>query len=138
MTSQRPGSGDGQQGADRESIGAEELEQAMREYVERANASPRARKTLGTWTCRIHVEATDVAEARFTHVIEQGSSQPVSRGLLGVPDLIVRGHSMDLAEIFWGDANPASNYMQGAISTQGRAEDVMRLDAMAMFVFLGQ
>jgi hypothetical protein len=123
---------------ERESIDADELEQALREYIDRANASPRARKTLGSWSCRIHVEATDVPEARFTHVIEQGSSQPVSRGLDGVPDLIVRGHSMDLAEIFWGDANPASNYMQGAITTQGRADDVMKLDAMAMFVFLGQ
>jgi hypothetical protein len=123
---------------ERESIDADELEQALREYIDRANASPRARKTLGSWSCRIHVEATDVPEARFTHVIEQGSSAPVSRGLDGVPDLIVRGHSMDLAEIFWGDANPASNYMQGAITTQGRADDVMKLDAMAMFVFLGQ
>ena len=115
-----------------------EPQQALREYVNRANASPRARKTLANWSCRIHLEATDVPDARFTHVIEAGASQPVSRGLSGVPDLIVRGHSMDLAEIFWGDANPASNYMQGAIQTRGRAEDVMRLDAMAMFVFLGQ
>jgi len=137
VNGQGPGSG-GRDGGGRESVGADELEQALREYVEKANASPRARKTLGTWTCRIHVEATDVPGARFTHVIEQGSSHPVSRGLAGVPDLIVRGHSMDLAEIFWGDANPASNYMQGAITTRGRAEDVMRLDAMAMFVFLGQ
>jgi hypothetical protein len=65
-------------------------------------------------------------------------AQPVLAGLDGVPDLVVRGHSMDLAEIFWGDANPVSNYMQGAITTQGRAEEVMRLDAMAMFVYLGQ
>ena len=122
----------------RESIDARELEQALTEYIEKANASPRARKTLATWVCRIHVEATDVEAARFTYVVEQGASHPVSRGLIGIPDLIVRGHSMDLAEIFWGDANPASNYMQGAIRTQGRAEDVMRLDAMAMFVFLGQ
>ncbi len=123
---------------ERESIGADELEQALLEYAERASASPRARKTLATWSCRIHLAATDVPDARFTLVIEAGAPQPVTRGLSDVPDLIVRGHSMDLAEIFWGDANPASNYMQGAISTQGRADDVMRLDAMAMFVFLGQ
>ena len=122
----------------RETIDAEELEQALVEYVEKANASPRGRKTLSTWTCRIHMQATDVADATFTYVVEQGISQPIRRGLDGVPDLVVRGHSWDLAEIFWGDANPVSNYMQGAIKTQGRAEDVMRLDAMAMFVFLGQ
>jgi putative sterol carrier protein len=125
-------------GEGRESIGAGELGQALREYADKANASPRARKTLAGWTCRVHIEATDVAEARFTFVVEQGVSRGVIVGLDGIPDLVVRGHSFDLAEIFWGDANPVSNYMQGAIKTQGRAEDVMRLDAMAMFIFLGQ
>jgi len=123
---------------ERETISAAELEQALKAYVEKANASPRAQKTLATWTCRIHIQATDVDDARFTYVVEQGSSRPIVIGLDGVPDLVVRGHSFDLAEIFWGDANPVSNYMQGAIKTQGRADDVMRLDAMAMFIFLGQ
>lgn len=125
-------------GPQRETISADELERALREYVDRANASPRARKTLAGWTCRVHIEAIDVENAKFTFVVRQGESQPVAVGLHGTPDLIVRGHSFDLAEIFWGDANPVSNYMQGAITTQGRADDVMRLDAMAMFIFLGQ
>ena len=125
-------------GAERESVSATELAQALREYVDKANASPRARKALASWTCRIHIQATDVADAQFTYVVEQGASQPLIAGLDGVPDLVVRGHSMDLAEIFWGDANPVSNYMQGAIATLGRADQVMRLDAMAMFIFLGQ
>ena len=122
----------------RESVSTAELADALRDYVERANASPRARRALATWTCRIHIQATDVPDARFTYVVEKGASRPVTAGLDGVPDLVVRGHSMDLAEIFWGDANPVSNYMQGAITTQGRAEQVMRLDALALFIFLGQ
>lgn len=122
----------------KEQISAEELEKALREYVERANASPRAQKTLATWTCRIHIIANDVEAAAFTFVVEKGLSLPIKVGLQDTPDLIVRGHSFDLAEIFWGDANPVSNYMQGAIKTQGRADDVMRLDAMAMFIFLNQ
>jgi len=122
----------------KEQISAEELEKALREYVERANASPRAQKTLATWTCRIHIVANDVEDAAFTFVVEKGLSLPIKVGLQDTPDLIVRGHSFDLAEIFWGDANPVSNYMQGAIKTQGRADDVMRLDAMAMFIFLNQ
>jgi len=125
-------------GAERESVSATELAQALREYVDKANASPRARKALASWTCRIHIQATDVPGAQFTYFVEQGASQPLIAGLDGVPDLVVRGHSMDLAEIFWGDANPVSNYMQGAITTLGRADQVMRLDAMAMFIFLGQ
>ena len=123
---------------EKETISASELEQALKEYVDKANASPRARKTLATWSCRVHIAAVDVEDAAFTYVVEQGASQPIIVGLEGVPDLVVRGHSFDLAEIFWGDANPVSNYMQGAIKTQGRADDVMRLDAMAMFIFLGQ
>lgn len=123
---------------ERETISPAELEDALRDYVARANASPRAKKTLSSWTCLIHIQATDVEGAEFTFSVEQGDVQPIVVGLAGVPDLIVRGHSFDLAEIFWGDANPVSNYMQGAIKTQGRADDVMRLDAMAMFVFLNQ
>jgi hypothetical protein len=123
---------------EKETISAAELEQALKDYVDKANASPRSRKTLATWSCRLHIAAVDVDDAAFTYVVEQGASQPIIVGLEGVPDLVVRGHSFDLAEIFWGDANPVSNYMQGAIKTQGRADDVMRLDAMAMFIFLGQ
>lgn len=121
----------------KESVPADELRDALVEYLDKANASPRVSKTLGGWNCRIHIQASDT-DAAFTLVIAGGTAAPVVDGLAGVPDLIVRGHSMDLAEIFWGDENPVSNYMQGAITTKGRADDVMRLDAMAMFVFLGQ
>ena len=120
-----------------ESVAPDELAEALDDYVARANASPRVKKTLAGWTCRVHISAGDV-DAVFTLLIDAGSAQPVIPTLEGTPDLVIRGHSFDLAEIFWGDANPVSNYMQGAITTQGRAEDVMRLDAMAMFVFLGQ
>jgi putative sterol carrier protein len=122
----------------RESVGADELLDALLEYAARANASLRVRRTLAGWTCRIHIEATDTEAARFTLDVAGGQAGSPAAGLHGVPDLVVRGHSMDLAEIFWGDANPVSNYMQGAIKTQGRADDVMRLDAMAMFIFLNQ
>lgn len=122
----------------RETVGADELLEALQEYAAKANASPRARKTLAGWTCRIHIVATDTDDARFTLEVTGGAAASPAAGLNGVPDLVVRGHSMDLAEIFWGDANPVSNYMQGAIRTQGRADDVMRLDAMAMFIFLNQ
>ena len=55
--------------AGRESVSAAELAQALREYVDKANASPRARKALASWTCRIHIQATDVADAQFTYVV---------------------------------------------------------------------
>jgi hypothetical protein len=122
----------------RESVGVAELLDALRTYRDSVNRSARVRRTLASWTCRIHIEATDVEDARFTLQVDAGQASDILPELSGTPDLVVRGHSFDLAEIFWGDANPASNYMQGAIRTQGRTEDVMRLDAMAMFVFLEQ
>src|SRR5512147_1973857 len=93
----------------KETISADELLQALKEYADKANASPRVRKTGAGWTCRIHIQAIDVPDAQFTYLVENGESQPVAAGLHGVPDLIVHGHSFDLAEIFWGDANPVSN-----------------------------
>jgi len=68
-------------------------------------------------------------------IIKDGKAT-VYDGLQEQPDLIVRGSSEDLTDIFWGDANPASNYMQGAIKVQGSQENVMRLDAMAMMICL--
>ena len=55
---------------EKEKISSKELEQALREYVDRANASPRARKTLANWTCRIHIQAVDVDDAAFTYIVE--------------------------------------------------------------------
>ncbi|MGI9058256.1 MAG: flavin monoamine oxidase family protein [Ktedonobacteraceae bacterium] len=49
---------------------------------------------------------------------------------------IMQGSSEDLVDIFWCDANPASNYMQGAIKTRGAQDNVMRLDAMSLLIHL--
>lgn len=115
----------------------EELRQALDDYIQRANASERVQKTLKSWNCVMHVLATD-NDAAFTVTIRSGEPVALADGADGPADLIVRGGSEDLANIFWGDENPASNYMQGAIQTQGSQDDVMRLDAMAMFIYLGQ
>jgi hypothetical protein len=77
-----------------------ELLDALREYAARANASPCVRRTLTGWTCRLHIQATDTAGARFTLQVAGGQAGSPAPGLHGVPDLVVRGHSMDLAEIF--------------------------------------
>ena len=115
----------------------EELREALDDYVARANASERVRKTLGGWSCVMHLEATDV-DAPYTLTIQQGRLTSIQEGLHGAADLIIQGSGEDLCDIFWGEANPASNYMQGAIKTLGSQDNVMRLDAMAMFIYLGQ
>lgn len=115
-----------------------ELHEALNDYTERAKASARVKKTLGNWNCVLHIQASDMPEAAFTSTIKSGELVSVEEGLNGKADLIVEGNAEDLANIFWGDADPASNYMQGAIKTKGSQDDVMKLDAMAMFIFLGQ
>jgi putative sterol carrier protein len=115
----------------------EELREALTDYVMRGQANERVRRTLKSWNCVMHLQAEDVPEASFTMTIADGELGEIQDGLVGdVADLIIRGNSEDLVDIFWGDENPASNYMQGAIKVQGSQDDVMRLDAMAMFIFL--
>jgi len=116
----------------------QELRAALDDYVARAQASERVRKTLKGWNCVMHVQATDLPDAAFTVTIHNGEIVSIQDGAFGAADLIVTGGGEDLAKVFWGEENPASNYMQGAIQSRGSQDDVMRLDAMAMFIFLGQ
>lgn len=113
----------------------EEMREALDDYVAQASKSERVQKALRSWNCVIYFEATDIDTA-FTMSIK-GGQVAVYDGQQEQPDLIVRGSSEDLTNIFWGDENPASNYMQGAIKVQGSQENVMRLDAMAMMIYLG-
>ena len=113
----------------------EELREALDDYARRAQASERVRKTLKGWNCLMRLEATDIG-AVYTLRISDGQLTEVTEGGEGAVDLIIQGSGEDLTNIFWGDENPASNYMQGAITTRGSQEDVMRLDAMAMFLYL--
>ncbi len=116
---------------------AAELREALDDYLVRAQASERVRRTLKNWDCVMHLEATDIG-ATYTMTVKDGAVASVRDGMQGAADLVIRGSSEDLTNIFWGDENPASNYMQGAIKVLGSQEDVMKLDAMAMFIYLGQ
>lgn len=113
----------------------EELREALDDYSKRAQASDRVRKTLKGWNCQMRLEATDIG-AVYTLTIADGQLTAIMEGGEGAVDLIIQGSSEDLTNIFWGDENPASNYMQGAITTRGSQDDVMKLDAMAMFLYL--
>lgn len=110
------------------------MREALDDYVAQARKSERVLRSLRNWNCVIYIEATDI-NAGFTLTINNGDAT-VSDGAQGVTDLIVRGSSEDLADIFWCDANPASNYMQGAIKIQGSSENVMRLDSMSLLIYM--
>ncbi len=112
----------------------EELREALDDYVANAGSNERVQRALKSWSCVIYIEASDVG-ASFTMTIASGKAS-IEDGSTAPPDLIVRGNSEDLTNIFWGDENPASNYMQGAIKVQGSQDNVMRLDAMALMIYL--
>lgn len=112
----------------------EELREALDDYVAQARKSERVTRSLRSWNCTIYIEAVDLG-AGFTMRI-QDANVTLSDGANGAADLIVKGSSEDLADIFWCDANPASNYMQGAIAVQGPQAHVMRLDAMSLLIYL--
>ncbi|HLZ56054.1 MAG TPA: SCP2 sterol-binding domain-containing protein [Ktedonosporobacter sp.] len=112
----------------------EELREAINDYVEQAHKSARVTRSLRHWNCVMYIQAVDL-EQGFTLTVRD-SRATVQDGSCEKPDLIVRGPSEDLANIFWCDVNPTSTYMQGVIKTQGSPENVMRLDAMSMLIFL--
>ena len=112
----------------------EELREALDDYVARAGSNKSVQRSLKSWNCVIYIEALDT-DAAFTMTIADGKAT-IDDGAARQPDLVIRGGSEDLANIFWGDENPASNYMQGALKVQGSADDVMRLDAMALLIYL--
>jgi putative sterol carrier protein len=112
----------------------EELREALDDYVAQARKSERVQTSLKGWHCVIYIEATDLGVGYTMKV--QGGLTTVSDGSVEPPDLIVRGSSEDLANIFWCDENPASNYMQGAIKIQGSPENTMKLDAMSLLIYL--
>lgn len=111
-----------------------DLRAALDDYVDQARKSERVVKALRGWNCVIAIEALDIGAA-FTMTIRDATTE-VADGAPATADLIVRGKSEDLANIFWCDENPASNYMQGAIKIQGSQDDTMRLDAMALMIYL--
>jgi hypothetical protein len=118
-----------------EPVATEQIREALDDYVEQANANDRVRRTLGDWRCRIHFDATD-SDAAFTIVIASGQIASVDDGLDGDADLRIEATSQELTDIFWGEANPAERYNHGAVIVRGSQEDLLRLDAMAMLVFL--
>jgi putative sterol carrier protein len=111
-----------------------ELREALNDYVAQAQKSPRVTRSLRNWNCNIYFEATDI-QAAFTMVVKN-SQIIIHDGQYEQPDLIVRASSENLANIFWCDTNPASNYIQGAVKVQGSQDNVMRLDAMALLVYM--
>lgn len=117
--------------------GAEELAEALADYQQRCNDNQRLRRMLRNWDRVVHIAATD-NQARFTMTVRDTRIASIEEGLAGTPDLVVRATSEDFCDMFWGDLNPAQKYLNGDIKLEGSADDVMRIDAMSMVMFLNE
>ncbi len=112
----------------------QELRAALDDYIAQARQSERVLRSLRNWNCDIYIHADDI-DAGYTMLVRDGETTVVDGGSESA-DLIVSGQSEDLTDIFWCDQNPASNYMQGAIKIRGSQDNTMRLDAMALLIYL--
>lgn len=114
---------------------AKEIHEGLEDYQRRCNDNPKLRKMLRSWTRLIHFTATD-SPITFSVQIEAGELTTITEGAEGTPDLVIAATSEDLADMFWGDLNPAAKYLSGDIKVQGAADDVMRVDAMASLIWV--
>ncbi len=92
---------------------------------------------LRGWDRVVHFVVTDTGET-FTMEVRERLLSTLAEGHVGVPDVVVSATSEDFADMFWGDLNPSEKYMSGEITLAGSPDDVMRIDAMSMVVFLDQ
>jgi putative sterol carrier protein len=115
--------------------GADELLEGLADYQQRSNGNPKLRKMLRAWSRTVHFVAVD-AGVTLTAVVEAGEMTRIAVGAEGAPDVVIEATSEDLADMFWGDLNPAAKYLSGEIKVQGSQDDVMRIDAMASLMWV--
>ena len=114
---------------------AGEIREGLEDYVGRCNGNPKLRKMLRSWSRTCVFSALDT-EAAFTVRIEAGEIVEVLDTAAAEADLVISATSEDLADMFWGDLNPAQKYVTGEIKVAGSAEDVLRVDAMAALIWV--
>ncbi len=112
----------------------DELLAALGDYASRCNDNPKLRSMLSDWSCRLHCVANDTTDG-FTVLIDRGQMGSPVVGAEGEPDLVITGTSEDLCDMFWGDVNPAAKYLNGEITIQGSADDLIRVDAIASLIW---
>jgi putative sterol carrier protein len=113
-----------------------EIGEALADYRGRCNANPRLRKMLRKWSRVCEFRSLD-SDTVFVVTIVAGEITDVQAGpSTGPVDVSISATSEDLADMFWGDLNPAQKYLTGEIKVVGSQEDVLRVDAMAAVIWV--
>jgi putative sterol carrier protein len=113
---------------------AAEIREGLADYASRCNANARLRKMLRSWSRTCVFKALD-SDLALTIRIEAGEITTITEGEQP-SDLTISATSEDLADMFWGDLNPAQKYVTGEIKVIGSADDVLRVDAMAALIWV--
>jgi putative sterol carrier protein len=111
-----------------------ELREALEDYRLRCNENPRLRTMLRSWSRTCDFRSLDT-DASFTVSINAGEITAIDEGPHTSPDIVISATSEDLADMFWGDLNPAAKYLSGDIKVVGSQADVLRVDAMAALIW---
>jgi putative sterol carrier protein len=113
-----------------------EIAEALEDYRQRCNDNARLRKMLRKWSKVIEFRSLD-SDAVFTVTIVAGEITSVVEGAAAEgAEVRISATSEDMADMFWGDLNPAQKYLSGDIKVVGSAEDVLRVDAMAAVIWV--
>ncbi len=113
-----------------------EVGEAIADYQTRCNDNPRLRKMLRKWSRVCEFRSLD-SDTVFTLTIVAGEITEVREGPPVTPaDVTISSTSEDMADMFWGDLNPAQKYLTGEIKVVGSQEDVLRVDAMAAVIWV--
>lgn len=111
-----------------------EIAEALADYRDRCNGNERLRRMLRTWSRVVHFRAVDDGST-FTMCVVEGEITEVAEGANHDPEVVISATSEDLADLFWGDLNPARKYLAGEITVIGSADDLLRIDAMASLLW---
>jgi putative sterol carrier protein len=112
-----------------------EIAEALADYQRRCNDNARLRKMLKGWTRSCEFRSLD-SDTVFSVQIDAGEITAVTEGPHPAPEVTISAISEDLADMFWGDLNPAAKYLSGDIKVSGSQQDVLRVDAMAALIWI--
>ena len=111
----------------------EELAASLEHFRSSFNDNERLRVMSRDWNRIIHVQATDLGT---DHTLEMREGELFHRPETpATADIVLRGPSETLTDMFYGDISPTQPYMDGTLVVQGSQEDIIRLDFISLMIW---
>lgn len=114
---------------------SDKLEHALRHFRDRVNAHPRMKTLLKDWN-RSAVIATEDASAAFTVEFKDCQVVRLEPGIqVDDAPIQLKGSERTLTDIFLGDLNPASEFLDGRLQVTASDKDQVKLDAITLLLW---